>query len=92
VGQTFSLTPLLEWDFSHSCLLLNLTGPNCAATGDAEKTQNRQTDRQKVGARCVGHSGRDIQPSLLLFSIILFIYFASFLYLYSLRPFSFTIL
>jgi hypothetical protein len=61
--------------------------------GDSERTQDRQMYRklgpgmEKVRARC-----GDAQPSLLLFSIILFIYSASYLYLYSLRPYSFTIL
>jgi hypothetical protein len=59
------------------------------ATGDAEKTQDRQTES---GIRCVRHSGGDAQPSLLLFSIIFFIYFAFDLYFYFLNPYSFTIL
>jgi hypothetical protein len=35
-GASFFLTPLL---------LLNLVGPNWAVTGEAERTQDRQTDR-----------------------------------------------
>jgi hypothetical protein len=34
------------------------------AIGDSEKTQDRQTES---GVRCVGYSGGDAQPSLLLF-------------------------
>jgi hypothetical protein len=56
--------------------------------GDAERTQDRQTES---GISCIGQSGGEAQPSFLLFSIIL-IYSASFLYLYSLRPYSFTVL
>jgi hypothetical protein len=36
---------VLERAFSHSWLLLNITGANWAAMGDAERTK----DRQKVG-------------------------------------------
>jgi hypothetical protein len=32
--------------FSHTWLLPNLIGTNWAATGDAERTQNRQKDRK----------------------------------------------
>jgi hypothetical protein len=35
----------MERAFSRSWLLLNLTGPNWAAAGDEEKTQDRQTER-----------------------------------------------
>jgi hypothetical protein len=82
------LSPL-ERAFSHSWLLLNLTGAELGATGDAGKTQDRQTEN---GIRCVGSSGGDAQPSLFLSLLISFLYSASFLYLYSLRPSSFTVL
>jgi hypothetical protein len=44
-----------EWSelFLLLLLLLNLTRLNWAVMGDAEKTQDRQTER-KFGARCVG--------------------------------------
>jgi hypothetical protein len=56
-----------------------------------EMQKEQRVDRQKVEGRCVGRSGEDAQSSLLLFSIILFIY-SAYLYLYSLRPYSFAIL
>jgi hypothetical protein len=78
-SEPFLSLPCWEWASSHSWLLLNLTGLNWAVTGDAEKTQDRQTES---GVRCVGHSGGDTQPycffsplffsfTLLLFSIFL---------------------
>jgi hypothetical protein len=51
--------------------------------GDAERTKDRQTDMQKVGARCVGHSGGDAkQPHCFLPLLISSLYTASFLYLF----------
>jgi hypothetical protein len=49
-------------------------------TGDAEKTQDRQTDRKLGSVRFVGAQVE--MPNLI----------ASFFYLYSLRPYSFKIL
>jgi hypothetical protein len=46
-SKVFLLTP---W------LLLDLTGLNWGQLEILEKTQNRQTDRQKVGVRCVPHN------------------------------------
>jgi hypothetical protein len=77
VEQAFSLTPLLEQASSYSWLLPNLTRTNW---GQLEiQKRHRKKDRQtESGIRCVGHSGGDAQPSLLS--------------LYSLRPYSFTVL
>jgi hypothetical protein len=66
-------------------------------TGDAERTQDRQTDRKwdHVEMHSISDAvlrWRCTATSLLLFSVILFIYSASFLYLYSLRPYSFAVL
>jgi hypothetical protein len=68
--------------FSCSWLLLNLTGANWAAMGDAERTQNRQTDR-KIGARCSGCSDGDTQQPH-CFSLSLF--FKALLLYSSLKP------
>jgi hypothetical protein len=62
------LPPLLERGFLSRSLVI--TGPNWAslgATGDSEKTQDRQTDRQ---TEIWGQAG-DTQPSLLLFSTLI---------------------
>jgi hypothetical protein len=68
-GAVFSLSPLLEWAFSHSWLLLNLTGANWEWP---EIQKRHRIDRQtESGVRCVGRSGGDTQPSLLLFSIFI---------------------
>jgi hypothetical protein len=85
----FSLVPLWEQAFSHSWLLLNLTGANW---GRWEMQKRHRIDRQTESRiRCFGCSGGDTQPSLLLFSLILFILLCSFLCLYSLRPYSFIV-
>jgi hypothetical protein len=72
-------------------LLLNLTRPNWVVTGDSEEQRiDRQTES---GIRCVGQSGGNAQgPHCFLSLLISSLYSASFLYLYSLRPYSFTIL
>jgi hypothetical protein len=68
---------LLKQAFSHSLLLLNLTGANWVATGDAEKTQDRQTEN---GIRCAGCLGGDAQQPHCFFSLL----FSSFtLFLFS---------
>jgi hypothetical protein len=65
--ELFSLTPLLERDFSCSLLLLSLTG---ATWWRLEMQKGHRIDRQtESGIKCVGHSGGDTQPLLLLFSI-----------------------
>jgi hypothetical protein len=76
--QVFSLVPLL---------LLNVTGQQCEI-----QKRHRISRRTDSGIRCAGTLDGNAQCSLLLFSIILFIYSSSFLYLYSLRPYSFTVL
>jgi hypothetical protein len=54
--------PILDTSerFLAPLLLLNLTGANWAATGDARRTQDRQTDRKLgpgvLGARVEMHS------------------------------------
>jgi hypothetical protein len=63
-----SRDPIWSELFSHS---LVITEPNWAAMGDAERTQ----DRQRVGARCVGHLGGAAQPSL-LYSLHLLCFFS----------------
>jgi hypothetical protein len=50
-------------------LLLVITEPNW---GRLDIQKRDRTDRQtESGIRCVGHSGGDTQPSLLLFSIFI---------------------
>jgi hypothetical protein len=60
-------------------------------TGDAERTKDRQTDR-KLGPGVLGAWVEMHNPHCFFISINLFIYSVSFLYLYSLRPYSFTVL
>jgi hypothetical protein len=57
-----------------------------------KKITDRRTNMHKAGARRLGAQMEMQQPSLLLFSFIILIYYASYLYLYSLRPYSFIIL
>jgi hypothetical protein len=78
--QAFSLAPLL---------LLNLTGINWAAMG--EKTQDRQTGKN-LGPNVLGPRVEMHNLHCFFSLLFLFIYSASFLYLYSLRSYSFTIL
>jgi hypothetical protein len=85
------LYSVLEWVFSLTLLLLlNLTGANWAAVGDAERTRYRQIDR-KWDQVCWVLGWRCTTPcffSLLLSSF----YSTSFLCFYSLSYYSFTIL
>jgi hypothetical protein len=64
-------------------LLLVITEPNWAQLGmtrDSERTKDRETDMQKVGARCVGHSDVDTQQPhcvcSLLYSLHLLCFFS----------------
>jgi hypothetical protein len=52
-------------------LLLNLTGANWAAMGDAERTKDRQKDRQKVGSDVLG-AQMEMHSSLIAFLSLLF--------------------
>jgi hypothetical protein len=72
-------------------LLLNLTG---LAGGQQEMQKGQRIGRQTEswGQVCWVLGWRRTTDSLLLFSIFFLIYFASLLYFYSLRPYSFTIL
>jgi hypothetical protein len=69
-GALFSPPSLVGGSFfSGSLLLLNLTGLNW---GRLEIQKRHRIDRQtESGVRCVGRSGGDAQPSLLLFSIFI---------------------
>jgi hypothetical protein len=85
------LTPLWEWASSHSWLLLNLNRANWVVIGDAEKTQDRQTDR-KLGPDLLG-TQVEMHNAQYFFSLMFSSFYStSFLHLYSLRPYSFTIL
>jgi hypothetical protein len=61
----------VEGTFSHSFVITELTGPNWVATGDAEKTQNRQKDR-KLGPGVLG-AQVETHNTHCIFSVILFI-------------------
>jgi hypothetical protein len=69
-------------------LLLNLT----VLTGGNRRCRKDKEYTNRAEVRCAGSSDGDTTASFLLITINLFFYFASFLYLYSLRPYSFTIL
>jgi hypothetical protein len=88
VGENSSTKRWSEF-FLSLLLLLNLTGAKWVVMGDAERTQDRQTE--SWGQVCWALGWGCTVASLLLFSI-LFIHSAFFLYLYPLRPYSFTIL
>jgi hypothetical protein len=70
--------------FSHSLVILNLTGPNWVAVGDAEKMQDRQTDR-KLGSGVLSAQVEMHKPHCFFSLLFSSFYSASFLCLYSLR-------
>jgi hypothetical protein len=84
---------LYEASFFSLLLLPNLTGANWVATGDAERTKDRQTDR-KLGPDVLGTQVEMHNPSgffsllfssfTLLFSLSLF--FKALLFYSSLKP------
>jgi hypothetical protein len=89
-GINYIFMEVFFWSklFLAPLLLLNLTGANWAVTRDAERARiDRQTE--SWGQVCRVLRWRRTAASLLLTSIHLFIHSASFLYIYSLRPYSY---